>query len=393
MSENTEVQIPQQEVQVVQNTDDLGSQTVEKGQAPINPIQSLDFEVPRSPAGRIDWKTLQMNPEHLKRYIEVEALKAKNEGIAITFNSLLESGRAGLNDAIRIYYPGGIRELRTNIDDSTIALKRVRGFWDNPIAIEAEARKILEEKGDFRDRILRETGNSSLGFAINRYYQGGMPALRKKLGLDENIPLQEYWNDTTNIEVEAKKIIASKGALTQKTIKDSNTIGLMHAIDTKYPGGLTALKSKFGIESTRPDGYWKDSKNIEKEAREAMDQGVNLTSDNLRDAGLSSLAAAISQNYPDGLPGLKKVLFGIEGPRPNGYWKDPANIEKEARDALLEGITISASALLEARRSSLRSAIKDYPGGMHALKEKLGLNEIQVSPDKADEMMRSLQVE
>ncbi len=81
-----------------------------------------------------------------------------------------------------------------------------------------------------------------------------------------------------------------------------------------------------------------------------------------------------------------------------GYWKDPVIIENEARSALAAGIDIGYSSLKRAKLNGLLNAIPTYyPGKMRALRDKLGLsnNEAEkiISPDEADEFMRSFEIE
>lgn len=81
--------------------------------------------------------------------------------------------------------------------------------------------------------------------------------------------------------------------------------------------------------------------------------------------------------------------------RPNGYWKDVQNIEREARKFLSEGHVLSENELEKNDFSSLVYAIsKYYPGGIRALKEKLGIlvatSRIDISSEEANEALRKL---
>ena len=89
----------------------------------------------------------------------------------------------------------------------------------------------------------------------------------------------------------------------------------------------------------------------------------------------------------------EKVLNERKGKKAIGYWTDPLVIESEARNAINNGIDLSQKVLRVNKKSSLAKAIyQNYPGGFKSLREKLGLNEPQIYPDQADEMMRGLEV-
>ena len=77
---------------------------------------------------------------------------------------------------------------------------------------------------------------------------------------------------------------------------------------------------------------------------------------------------------------------------PSRFWNNE-NIEAEARKALEEGVEFTNASMVKAGKRPLIRAIKtNYPGGLPALMEKLGITGAQVSPDEADEMMRGLEV-
>lgn len=77
----------------------------------------IDFEIPRDSQGRIDWKTIEQNPEHLKAFIESEAYKAQQEGIEVSQVGLSKGNKSYLAHAIKKYYPGGLEQLRSKLQN------------------------------------------------------------------------------------------------------------------------------------------------------------------------------------------------------------------------------------------------------------------------------------
>lgn len=90
----------------------------------------------------------------------------------------------------------------------------------------------------------------------------------------------------------------------------------------------------------------------------------------------------------------KALLTDRRTHRPAGYWDDPSHVEEEVRAILAENIPLTHTALQNSGKSYLsRALVKSYPGGIHAVRENLGLGPQTVSPDQADELMKGLEEE
>lgn len=371
-------------------------QEVSDEQIQAGPLQPLDFEVPHDPRGRIDWVTFRQQPENLKKYIESEAEKAVSSGLKLTQEALYQGGLSMLSSAIGKNYEGSFPALRVKVKGPEVKESKPDGYWRNPKIIEEEARAALERGIPLKATDLNESGLSSLSQAIADYYPGGRRALDEKINSQITIRRPEgYWENTENIENELERIIAQGCDITSLALRDIGEGALSQAISKHYPGGFYGIREKYGVgENAKPRDYWKDTQKIEEIARELMESGVEITSIGLRNSNNYNLNKAVYRWYPDGIVGLRKKLGSAgEIKKENGYWKSEATIEKEARKARDLGIELSNSQLNKAKLGSLVHAIrKYYPGGFPALQAKLELDDLQISPDQADEMMRGLEV-
>lgn len=119
-------------------------------------------------------------------------------------------------------------------------------------------------------------------------------------------------------------------------------------------------------------GSWTNQQ-IEDEARRFYQTTGKLTQHDLRAAGMGPLTRLIN-SYPGGFWGIKQVL-GIESRQRNGGWI-PEKIEQDATEFYQQHGNLSFNLLRQMRRYDLSSAIvKKYPGGLAALKEKLGITQ------------------
>lgn len=374
-------------------------QDVPEVQIQADPLQPLDFEVPHDPRGRIDWVTFRQQPENLKKYIESEAEKAVSSGLKLTQEALYKGGLPILSSAIGKNYEGSFPALRVKVKGPEVKESKPDGYWRNPKIIEEEARAALERGISLKALDLNEAGLSSLSQAMSDHYPGGRRALLEKINSPASIRRPEgYWENVVNIEDELERIIAQGGEVTSVSLRDMGEGALAQAISEYYPGGFYGIRERYGIaEDAKPADYWKDLQRIEDRARELFEIGVEITSKGLRKSNNYDLNKAAYRWYPGGIVGLRKKL-GIHGEikKENGYWNNEETIEREARKALVLGIELRPSSLEKAKKGSLSVAIySKYKGGYPELRRKLGIAQEQdqlVSPDKADEMMRGLEV-
>lgn len=249
---------------------------------------------------------------------------------------------------------------------------RKDNYWNNPETIENEAREFYTQSGDINWENLIANKKSSLAMAIKTYYPGGVLALRDQLGIGGGKKPSGYWNRET-VEVESAAFLSAHGQLTYPLLRDNGRSDMIHAVHKFYPGGIRALKESLGIiPSNKPNGYWKDPANIIIEVKEATASGIAFTEENLKKTGRSSLAAAIATHYPGGIKALRQDL-GLSLEKRQPVWS-AERIEKEASDFVEKYGAINHNLLIKHHLSKLSSAIsKQYPGAWRALRIAIGI--------------------
>lgn len=333
-----------------------------------------DPVLPRDERGRISWVDIKNNPDELKRGIENEIRQLMSRGVDISFPGLKKVSLSGLAYGINLYYPGGMTALRGEFGLAT----RVRsGYWRDINNLESEAQRLVTLGSNLTESSMRETGATGFLKGIRESYPGGLGALRAKVGVEDMQKPKNYWKDPEVIKSEAKELLSIGNNLSDNSLESCRKSSLAQAARKYYPGGLRQLRIDLGqtTELRKPDGYWTEE-NIEKEARDFLENGGVLTQQDLAKNERFDLSSAI-RNYPGGFRGLKEKLDIENKIRPDGYWTVEA-IEKETRDHILEEGILSTETLR--KKPYLRSAIaKFYPGKMGALRRKLGV-EIDKKP-------------
>ncbi len=232
----------------------------------------------------------------------------------ITRKSLMDAGRGDLYSAV-LEHGGGMNELRQKLGLDMVPGNRPDGYW-TPELIESQAQEFLIENGALSTFAIAKSGKADLAGAISNKYPGGINGLRQKFGLEvkEASRPAGYWMDTANIEMEAKAAFDKGVPLTSTGLTSNKLSSLVAAINANYPGGIVSLREKLGLigEIMKPKNYWNSIENIEAEARRSIGQGVHFSKPGFTKAGFTSLAAAITRNYPGGWAGIKEKLGVIE---------------------------------------------------------------------------------
>jgi hypothetical protein len=393
-----------------------------------------DIGVPVDRKGRIRWSVLSKEPEKLVEVIETQARALVEQGVNLTGPNLSTLGLHPLTNAVRVYYPGkwiGLKEKlslkvrqprsywseHTNIEAearqifaqhgrltakllTTISrgdllgatalypgglrsLNRVLAVEFNayqgwtPERIEEEARKLLQDGNNLSFNNLRKAGAASLANAINKHYPGKFQGLRENLGL-KVVRLSKpsnYWRDPEVIRQEARRILEIEGSLNDAAIRKNKASSLTAAITQYYPGQMRQLQIDLGLKpitkEKKKSTHWTEDL-IRQESLAFYQDHKRLTVTALVQEGAKGLGAAITRKYPGGITQLRQDLGLETGQRPNNYWKDPANIEKEALEFTAQYGWITQMWMLKEGRSDLWAAIiRYYPGGIKALRETL----------------------
>lgn len=289
--------------------------------------------------------------------IETEARQALEAGIVLSHPALKKARMSGLSTAIEKNYPGGINSLREQF--GLPVRRRSDGYWgEDAQKIERRAREVMEAGRNLSDDSLKKAGMSGLSRAAAQHYPGGLTGLKEKMGIPVDTKPMGFWKDSANVESQAREAIESGIIFTTDSLRGARRSSLVRAISSYYPGGIGTLREKLGLPNgPKPQGYWHNPINIESAARQALAAGVDLKKDDLHKNDFVGLYDAIFKHYPGRLNGLREML-GIEDSRkPEGYWQDVDNIEKEVREALNDGISITKRGL-KAGKSSLSQPLQ-----------------------------------
>lgn len=146
--------------------------------------------------------------------------------------------------AIRRYYPGGLEQLRVNLEVASPGVKP-HGYWTEQ-QIEQETLEFYQAEGALSGKLLRSRDRVDLKSAIDENYAGGMTALKQKLGIKITKKPPTYWTED-QIERDALEFYNQAGSLTQKTLLGERRSDLSNAILKKYPRGFRGLKQKLGL--------------------------------------------------------------------------------------------------------------------------------------------------
>ncbi|MEK7616806.1 MAG: hypothetical protein AAB414_02030 [Patescibacteria group bacterium] len=402
------------------------------------------IEIPRDSRGRIRWQLLETDPTQLARVIETEARSAMEQGVPLKHNALSANGLSYLSRAIVAYYPGRYPGLRQALDLPTG--NKPKNYWNDSTIIEQEARQFVERNGNLTQKTLEKAGNSGIANAAYTYYPGGLQALKDNLGIVSSQKPNGYWTHDRIVN-EAVEFYMEHGQLSRASLHQASKDDLEAAIK-KHAGGLAALRKELGIVTQRkPNGYW-TSENIFAQAVDFYTEHGNIVPDTLTAHKRYDLLYAAVNRYPGGIRQLQKDLgikpkskdvgfwiedtireealaffnqygglthtllvrsgrfdlnhaiyhkypgsirqlqtdLGVEsGKRPNGYWT-PENIEREAQEFFDAHGILNFGILNRQKSSSLANAISiHYPGGLIALREKLGIDGKQQGVINSDE--------
>ena len=316
------------------------------------------------------WQDFSNVRKELEKIIE-------DVGAFPTSSQLIKIGYSGLSTGMQQYH-GGIRNVRTKMGYENEF--RPNGYWKEWENVEKEIKKLRKKLGHFPSSTeMDKNGLASLSGAIVQYH-GGMKEVRKKFGAESNIKPVGYWDNWNNLEKELKLVIKQLGHFpTQKELqklkKSSLTIGIGRH------GGFAAIQERMGYEiSQRPDGYWKDFSNVQKELEKIVGETEEFpTQTYLTSNGYGSLNHGIIK-YHKGLTSVRKKLGYGELVKPKGYWKNWKNVKRTLKKIVKElGHFPNRKDFDEKGYSRLPGAILEFHGGMRNVREKLGYEQARVA--------------
>lgn len=268
---------------------------------------SSQIEAPRDSRGRIRWKVLEEEPEILISFIEMAVGDFVSSGQRLTHKNLIVAGLGDIARGIQRYYPGDLTALE--IKFGALSLKTPRGFWKEPNAVEImrdQAREVLEQMGELSRKNLVQAGKGYLHSVICNHYPGKWSGLREDLGVSPLRRPNGYWS-MENIEREAMEFFEAEGALNGKILKSKRRQDLLGAVQQRYRGGITRLRMNLGLELGKKNQYW-TIEQIERESRQIVEQTGILSLWHLQKLGRADLIHAIATHYPGRITTLKKRL-------------------------------------------------------------------------------------
>lgn len=334
----------------------------------LGPIFGPPIPISRDARGRIKWVEFKETPGLRVLAIEQEARRLLAEDGNFTQANIRVREKT-LVTGIQLYYPGQFTGLRVSL--GLEVERRPNGYWTKE-TIEQEAAETYARLGTLSQKALLKDGNSGLSMAIASKYPGKMRALRTQIGL--SIPLKrDYWTPE-QVEKTAQEILAEYGDLSRKTLIKAGRLDFANAMQKRYPGGSAALAERLDLAPTvHKRGHW-TVETIESDIASFIDKFGSLSYGLLERNGYSPLSSAIVENYPGGIVALKEK-FGIAPQvQPPGYWT-AERVEEEARKFLAEHGTLTHTALQKHGMNSLSAAMSSiYPGGTPALRTLLGLS-------------------
>ncbi len=301
---------------------------------------------------------------------------------------LVQLGRSSLNGAICTYHKG-IISVRRNMGYNKV--RNEKGYWIDWHNVKTEIDLVISSKGYFPDSDeLREIGKSNLANAITKHH-GGFFKVKKKMGYQSKKEYG-YWKQWANVEKELTDLISKLGHFpSQNELIDMGNSSLAFSI-SKYHGGFEYVGKEFGYtKSTKPQKYWKQWINVEKELSEVISElGHFPVYDELEKLGYSGMTSAICE-YHGGILRVRKKMGFKDGRKPNDYWKQWINVEKELTEIISElGHFPSHNELRSTRNLSLSNAISKYHGGFSEVKIKMGYKKqnSQLSKEKLENLLR-----
>ncbi len=272
-------------------------------------------------------------------------------------------------------HDGGINSVRNKMGFKPT--RNSKDYWQNWNNLEKELQPIIDQLGHFpTDDELRKLGKSSIASAFQ--YHDGINAVRKKLSYESKQKPRNFWQNWNNLEKELKPIIKKLGHFPSDQELESIKMTVISYAICNYHGGMNSVRQKFGYQPLeRLKGYWQNWNNLEKELQPIITRlGHFPTQKDLKKINFQSLNLGF--RYHGGLNAVKERLgYQIEQ-KPNGYWKDFENLEKELQPIITQlGHFPNDRELKNIGKSSVTYAINKYHGKFKAVKQKMGYSETQ----------------
>lgn len=221
-------------------------------------------QVPVDERGSIMWTQIAVDPERVKAVIEIEAQKAIDKGVKLTYKALMNDDFTALAGAVPRFYPGGMHALQKKMG---VAVERKpRNYWQRPEAVgelKADVKAFAEQFGDVNTKLLKAQGRSDLIADIGQRWPGGWTKMREELSLD--VVRNNNLRTAEQIEEEAIRYLQAGGIFSLNQIRKAEKWDLANAITRHYSGGISALKANLEAAGRIPE-----VKDISEEKKEEL---------------------------------------------------------------------------------------------------------------------------
>lgn len=306
-------------------------------------------------------------------------------GIMPTSIEVRQAGNRSLDQAIHML--GGYAVVAVHFGLTMRYTRKPGNYWNDFSNVETELLAFIKDHGTpgimpIKAELLK-AGRGDLAKAIKKHGGIEVVADQLKLQLPSHKRKQRgYWEEFANVQSELLHFIEEHGASgfmpTQRQLVQAGQESLAYAVDLH--GGFPVVAERLGlIATTKPNRYWDDFTNVERELlafiQEYGTSGKMPTRAELDLANRSDLNSALNKHggsttVADRL-GLQITI------RPMGYWDNFANVEAALYGYIEEYRTLGAMPTIsELRRAGLNSlaiAITKKYGGVAAVANRLGL--------------------
>lgn len=321
------------------------------------------------------WKEFSNVARELHAFVKRQDMP----GIMPSQTALLQANQSSLVQAIHRH--GHFEFVAQKAGLHFIPDAKPSGYWSEKM-IEEAILCFNQERGNLgvmpKRKELEQAGQGDLLAAISS--QGGFRycAEKCKLNLVYKKQTDKYWHKQEHVDAGVLAFIEVHGTPgvmpTAMQFREHEAAGLEDAISSKH-GGLIATAERLGLivphlTQTRPDGYWYDFTNVERELQMYIHdfgiEGVMPTYTELQHAKKSSLCAAIRQHGNFAKVAQRLHLSYNPRKKDNAFWNDLTNVGNALHEYNTlyetEGIMPNAEELREHGYSKLIRAIRYHQG-------------------------------
>jgi len=213
--------------------------------------------------------------------------------------------------------------------------RKPNDHWKDINNVQRGLNIIIEELGRFPITTTEiETRNPGLYGGIHKYH-GGIRKIRELYGEKELRKPDGYWKDIENVQKELEPIIEELGRFPTTTEIETRDSRLYRGIH-RYHGGIREVRKFYGeVDPTKPKDHWKDINNVQKGLEPIIEELGRFPTTTEIETRNSGLCAGI-QICHGGIREVRKLYGEINHNKPDGHWKDINNVQKELEPIIEE---------------------------------------------------------